>query len=138
MLRDLLERRLEYAAHPGNGEEFHSSEQNAYVVRDAERYYKAMYYSSAGSWTLRDSHMVDTLKRLTKHKPDAKVVVWAHNSHCGDARHTAMGIRRREVNIGHLCREVFGEKNVALIGVERIRGLSLRRASGGKTCRSWM
>ncbi|KAL3433098.1 erythromycin esterase-domain-containing protein [Aspergillus tetrazonus] len=116
MLRDLLERRLEYAAHPGDGEEFHSSEQNAYVVRDAERYYKAMYYSSAGSWTLRDSHMVDTLKRLIKHKPDGKVVVWAHNSHCGDARHTAMGIRRREVNIGQLCREVFGEQNVALIG----------------------
>ncbi|KAL4810695.1 erythromycin esterase-domain-containing protein [Aspergillus unguis] len=116
MLRDLLKNRLEYAERPGDGEEFHSSEQNAYVVRDAERYYKAMYYSSAGSWTLRDSHMVDTLKRLLKHKEGGKAVVWAHNSHCGDARHTAMGQRRREVNIGQLCREAFGEENVALIG----------------------
>ncbi|KAL4911338.1 hypothetical protein BDW74DRAFT_7633 [Aspergillus multicolor] len=117
MLRELLQKRLEYAEHPGDGEEFHSSEQNAYVVRDAERYYKAMYYSSAGSWTLRDSHMVDTLKRLMKHKPEgSKAVVWAHNSHCGDARHTAMGNRRKEVNIGQLCREVFGAENVALIG----------------------
>lgn len=116
MLKDLLARRLEYAEQPGDGEEFHSSEQNAYVVRDAERYYKAMYYSSAGSWTLRDSHMVDTLKRLVRHKEGGKAVVWAHNSHCGDARYTAMGLRRREVNIGQLCRETFGEENVALIG----------------------
>ncbi|KAL2826893.1 erythromycin esterase-domain-containing protein [Aspergillus cavernicola] len=116
MLRDLLSKRLEYAEHSGNGEEFHSSEQNAYVVRDAERYYKAMYYSSAGSWTLRDSHMVDTLKRLLRDKEGGKAVVWAHNSHCGDARHTGMGIRRKEVNIGQLCREAFGEENVALLG----------------------
>ncbi|KAI9373431.1 erythromycin esterase-domain-containing protein [Aspergillus egyptiacus] len=116
MLRDLLAKRLEYAAHRADGEEFHSSEQNAYVVRDAERYYRAMYYSSAGSWTLRDSHMVDTLKRLVRFKPAGKVVVWAHNSHCGDARHTGMGIRRREVNIGQLCRETFGEEHVALLG----------------------
>ncbi|KAL3462847.1 erythromycin esterase [Aspergillus heterothallicus] len=117
MLKDLLQKRLEYAEHPGDGEEFHSSEQNAYVVRDAERYYKAMYYSSVGSWTLRDSHMVDTLKRLMRYKPEgSKAVVWAHNSHCGDARHTAMGVRRKEVNIGQLCRESFGAENVALIG----------------------
>jgi erythromycin esterase-like protein len=117
MLTDLLSKRLEYAAHPGDGEEFHSTEQNAYVVRDAERYYKAMYYSSAGSWTLRDSHMVDTLRRLLKFKPEgSKAVVWAHNSHCGDARHTAMGRRRKEFNIGQLCRETFGKENVALIG----------------------
>ncbi|KAL4922652.1 erythromycin esterase-domain-containing protein [Aspergillus aurantiobrunneus] len=117
MLRELLGRRLEFAEWRGDGEEFHSSEQNAYVVRDAERYYKAMYYSSAGSWTLRDSHMVDTLKRLMRHKGEgSKAVVWAHNSHCGDARHTAMGIRRKEVNIGQLCREAFGEENVALLG----------------------
>ncbi|KAL4871523.1 hypothetical protein BDV12DRAFT_163913 [Aspergillus spectabilis] len=117
MLRDLLERRLQYVEHPGDGEEFHSSEQNAYVIRDAERYYKAMYYSSAGSWTLRDSHMVDMLKRLLKYKPaGSKAVVWAHNSHCGDARHTAMGNLRKEVNVGQLCREAFGEENVALLG----------------------
>ncbi|KAL4793541.1 erythromycin esterase-domain-containing protein [Aspergillus venezuelensis] len=132
MLRNLLEKRLEYADHHADGEEFHSSEQNAYVVRDAERYYKAMYYSSAGSWTLRDSHMVDTLKRLMKHKPPgSKAAVWAHNSHCGDARHTAMGKRRREVNIGQLCREAFGEENVALIGCGTHTGTVAAASSWG-------
>lgn len=116
-LRDLLQRRLEYSENRHDGEEYHSSEQNAYLVRDAERYYKAMYYSSASSWTLRDTHMVDTLRRILRHKPEGtKAVVWAHNSHCGDARHTSMGIRRKEVNIGQLCREQFGRNNVALIG----------------------
>ncbi|KAF7588456.1 hypothetical protein BBP40_005682 [Aspergillus hancockii] len=117
MLRELLERRLEYSEDSHDGEEYHSSEQNAYLVRDAERYYKAMYYSSASSWTLRDTHMVDTLRRTLRHRPEGtKAVVWAHNSHCGDARYTSMGTRRKEVNIGQLCREQFGRENVALIG----------------------
>ncbi|OOF97406.1 hypothetical protein ASPCADRAFT_505763 [Aspergillus carbonarius ITEM 5010] len=117
MLRDLLQRRLEYAElDPHDGEEYHSSQQNAYLVRDAERYYKAMYYSSADSWTLRDTHMVDTLRRILRHKPPgSKAVVWAHNSHCGDARHTGMGKGGREVNIGQLCREQFGSE-VVLVG----------------------
>ncbi|KAH8422738.1 putative erythromycin esterase [Aspergillus melleus] len=116
MLRDLLDKRVQYAASPYNGDEYLSGEQNAYLVRDAERYYKAMYYSSAASWTLRDTHMVDALQRLRRSKPGAKVVVWAHNSHCGDARYTGMGRRRDEVNLGQLCREKFGRENVALIG----------------------
>ncbi|KAE8149636.1 erythromycin esterase-domain-containing protein [Aspergillus avenaceus] len=116
-LRELLEKRLVYARERHDGEEYLSSEQNAYLVRDAERYYKAMYYSSASSWTLRDTHMVDTLRRVLRQKaPETKAVVWAHNSHCGDARYTSMGSRNREVNIGQLCRERFGRENVALIG----------------------
>ncbi|PYH43208.1 putative erythromycin esterase [Aspergillus saccharolyticus JOP 1030-1] len=118
MLRDLLARRLEYAeTDVHDGEESHSSQQNAYLVRDAERYYKAMYYSSASSWTLRDTHMVDTLRRVLKSRPvGSKALVWAHNSHCGDARFTSMGTRRKEVNIGQLCRERFGRDNVAILG----------------------
>ncbi|EAW08153.1 putative erythromycin esterase [Aspergillus clavatus NRRL 1] len=118
MLRDLLEKRLQYSKHDvHDGEEFHSSEQNAFLVRDAERYYKAMYYSSASSWTLRDTHMFDTLRRLFRHKPaNAKAVVWAHNSHCGDARYTSMGTRRNEVNIGQLIRENYGREKVAILG----------------------
>lgn len=117
MLRELLERRLEYSREEHDGEEFHSSEQNAFIVRDAEKYYKAMYYSSASSWTLRDTHMFETLRRLFHHKPaDTKAIIWAHNSHCGDARYTSMGIRRNEVNIGQLCRENFGRENVAILG----------------------
>ncbi|KAJ5625678.1 Erythromycin esterase [Penicillium lagena] len=119
MLRDLLNRRLEYAQHDvRDGEEAHSVEQNAYLVRDAEEYYKAMYYSSASSWTLRDTHMFDTLYRLLEHRPPPvnKAIVWAHNSHVGDARYTSMGIRRNEVNIGQLCRERLGRDNVAILG----------------------
>ena len=119
VLRDLLEKRVEYlnATAGIDGEEYHSSEQNAWLVRDAEQYYKAMYYSSASSWSMRDTHMVRTLIRLFNNKPeDSKAIVWAHNSHVGDARYTAMGSRRNEVNVGQLCRENFGAQNVAILG----------------------
>jgi erythromycin esterase-like protein len=75
-----------------------------------------MYYGGAESWNLRDTHMFETLEQLLRFKgPDAKAVVWAHNSHIGDARHTEMGSARAELNIGQLCRERFGEE-AALIG----------------------
>jgi erythromycin esterase-like protein len=68
-----------------------------------------MYYGSRASWNLRDSHMFDTLKALLDfHGPNSKAVVWAHNSHIGDARATEMSLRG-EHNIGQLCREKFGE-----------------------------
>ncbi|PGH30171.1 hypothetical protein GX50_07071 [[Emmonsia] crescens] len=117
MLRDLLNKRLDYSAKEHDSEEFHSSEQNAYLVVDAEAYYKAMYVRSADSWSLRDSHMFETLRRLLNVKPESsKAVVWAHNSHIGDARYTSMGTRRGELNIGQLCREKLGQGNVALVG----------------------
>ncbi|PGH17366.1 hypothetical protein AJ79_01250 [Helicocarpus griseus UAMH5409] len=117
MLRDLLNKRLEYSTEQHDGEEFHSSEQNAYLVADAEAYYKAMYRRSEDSWSLRDAHMFETLRRLLNVKPaSSKAVVWAHNSHIGDARYTSMGMRRGELNLGQLCREKLGEQNVALVG----------------------
>ncbi|KAM5441198.1 hypothetical protein MferCBS31731_003626 [Microsporum ferrugineum] len=117
MLRDLLQKRLEYTAAHRDGDEFHSAEQNAFLVADAEAYYRAMYSSSVDSWSLRDSHMFETLKRLLTTKgPESKIVVWAHNSHIGDARYTSMGRRKGELNIGQLCREGFGRENVALVG----------------------
>lgn len=85
--------------------------QNATVVVDAERYYKAMYYGSAESWNLRDFHMFYTLKSLlTYYGKDSKAVVWAHNSHIGNALATEM-YARGEINIGHLCKEHFGSKS---------------------------
>ncbi|KAJ6082033.1 hypothetical protein N7499_006907 [Penicillium canescens] len=117
MLADLLERRLEYAQRDlRNGDEYHSGEQNAHLVRDAEKYYKAMYYNSASSWNLRDLHMFETLQRLLRHHEGQKAIVWAHNSHVGDARYTSMGFRRRELNIGQLCRERLGRENVTILG----------------------
>ena len=117
MLQDLLNKRLEYNTEQHEGDEFHSAEQNARVVAHAEAYYRAMFRSSASSWSLRDSHMCDTLKRLRETRPQgSKTVVWAHNSHVGDARYTAMGRLGGEINLGQLCRENFGRENVALLG----------------------
>lgn len=113
-LRDLLAKRLEYAAH--DGEQFFDAAQNARLAAAAERYYRAMYYGGAESWNMRDRHMFDTLQRLLAHRGEgAKAVVWAHNSHIGDARFTDMGRVKGELNLGELCRARFGEA-AALIG----------------------
>ncbi|HEV2540984.1 MAG TPA: protein-L-isoaspartate(D-aspartate) O-methyltransferase [Frateuria sp.] len=114
MLRELLSRRMEYAR--ADGEHFLDAAQNARLVSNAEAYYRAMYYGSAESWNLRDSHMFETLENLlVAQGPGAKAVVWAHNSHIGDARHTEMGQVREELNLGQLCRQRFG-REVALVG----------------------
>jgi protein-L-isoaspartate(D-aspartate) O-methyltransferase len=108
VLRDLLERRLDYAR--ADGDRFFDASSNAHLVSAAERYYRAVYYGGAESWNQRDQHMFDTLQRLLEFRgPQSKAVVWAHNSHVGDARATEMGAARGEHNIGQLCREHFGE-----------------------------
>lgn len=113
-LRELLLRRLDYAA--DDGESFLDATQNARLVAAAERYYRIMYYGGAASWNLRDGHMFETLGHLLEARgPQAKAVVWAHNSHIGDARYTDMGQVRDELNIGQLCRETYGGR-AALIG----------------------
>lgn len=107
-LTDLLAKRRSYAEH--DGERFLDAEQNARLVANAERYYRIMYYGSRASWNLRDSHMFETLKNLLAfHGPDSKAVVWAHNSHVGNAAATEMAVRG-EHNIGQLCRKEFGEQ----------------------------
>jgi protein-L-isoaspartate(D-aspartate) O-methyltransferase len=118
--RDLLARRLDYAAQ--DGERFFDAAQNARLVAAAERYYRVMYYGGAESWNLRDTAMFETLERLLDaHGEGAKAVIWAHNSHIGDARFTEMGIVREELNLGQLCRERFGPE-AALIGFGTDRG----------------
>ncbi|MDN3922354.1 protein-L-isoaspartate(D-aspartate) O-methyltransferase [Roseateles violae] len=113
--RELLQRRLGDA--PADDDRFLDATQNARLIVAAERYYRVMYYGGADSWNLRDSHMFDTLRRLLDFRgPHAKAVVWAHNSHIGDARQTDMGSMRNEHNIGQLARQHFGEDRVALIG----------------------
>ncbi len=106
ILTDLLAKRMCYLR--ADGDSFFDAERNATVVRRAESYYRAMYYGSRESWNLRDRHMFDTLEAaLDHHGEGSKAVVWAHNSHIGDARATEMGTRG-ETNIGQLCRERFG------------------------------
>lgn len=119
-LRELLERRVELLRAP-DGEGWFDAVQNARVVRAAERYYRAMYRGAAECWNLRDRHMFGTLQALLAHHGDgAKAVVWAHNSHVGNAAATAMGWQG-EFNIGELCRMAHGDEAV-LIGFGTDRG----------------
>ena len=114
-LRDLFNRRLGKEESDDAG--FLDATQNARLVRSAERYYRVMYHGGAEAWNLRDSHMFETLEHLLDAQgPHAKAVVWAHNSHIGDARATEMGRARGEHNIGQLCRQRFGD-DAALIGM---------------------
>jgi erythromycin esterase-like protein len=74
-----------------------------------------MYYGREESWNLRDLHMFETLVRILKHRGDgSKAIVWAHNSHIGDARATSMGWSRNEINIGQLCKEKYGKKALSI------------------------
>ncbi|MEN6541813.1 protein-L-isoaspartate(D-aspartate) O-methyltransferase [Parvibaculum sp.] len=108
MLSDLMEKRHAYARH--DGERFLDAVQNAKLVAGAEQYYRIMYYGSRASWNLRDTHMFETLKTLLDHHgPASKAIVWAHNSHIGNAAATEMGMRG-EINIGQLCRDAFGDQ----------------------------
>ncbi|KJH81034.1 erythromycin esterase family protein [Stutzerimonas stutzeri] len=118
-LRALLDQRLQYLER--DGASFFNAERNARVVLAAEQYYRAMYQGSAESWNLRDRHMFDTLRALLEHRgADAKAVVWAHNSHIGNAAATSMGWGG-EFNIGELCRTAFG-RDALLIGMATDRG----------------
>ncbi|MCL7750083.1 protein-L-isoaspartate(D-aspartate) O-methyltransferase [Guyparkeria hydrothermalis] len=107
MLRDLQQRHRRYAEQ--DGDRFLDAVQNARLIANAEEYYRSMFYGSRSAWNLRDGHMFETLEALLAHHgEDSRGVVWAHNSHVGDARATDMS-RRGEFNIGQLCRARFGE-----------------------------
>jgi erythromycin esterase-like protein len=100
------------------------AEQNARVVRNAEEYYRSMFRREVSSWNLRDTHMMESLILLADHLgkkgAPAKIVVWAHNSHLGDARATQMG-ERGEFNLGQLVRQRF-KKEAVLIGFTTYEG----------------
>lgn len=113
MLRDLLQKRLDYAA--AGDDALLDAVQNARLVANAERYYRAMYFGGNESWNLRDRHMFDTLElMLSSQGVGAKAVVWEHNSHVGDASFTELGAKG-ELNVGQLCRARYGN-DAYLIG----------------------
>jgi erythromycin esterase-like protein len=125
-LIELRQRAAEYARRDGwiAEEEFFSAEQNARLIKNAEHYYRAMYRGRVSSWNLRDRHMFETLEALTaylrRRTGDARLVVWAHNSHLGDARATQMS-QRGELNLGQLVREKHGDDAI-LIGFSTDHG----------------
>ena len=124
-----------YATRDGSiaADDLFFAEQNAQVVRNAERYYRAMFGSHIDSWNLRDRHMVETLDTLLaflqRQRPSAKVVVWAHNSHLGDARATEMS-SSGELNVGQLVRERY-QKQAFLVGFTTYRGTVTAAADWG-------
>lgn len=107
MLKDLLHARLDHLERDDEG--LFDTVQNAHLIANAESYYRVMYYGAKESWNLRDRHMFACLKRLFAFRgPDARAVVWEHNSHVGDASATEMSARG-ECNVGQLCREEYGD-----------------------------
>lgn len=125
-LFDIQRRASQYAQLDGRiaEDEYFYAEQNARVVADAEQYYATMLDEDVSTWNIRDMHMVEALVRLTQHLSRhvgrAKAVVWAHNSHVGNANVTAMGARH-ETNIGALMRTRFGDEPI-LVGFTTYTG----------------
>jgi erythromycin esterase-like protein len=126
-LCDLIVRGAGYLRKDGQNaaDDLFYAQQNARLVMHAEKYYRTMYQGHVSSWNCRDSHMAETLEALSvhlseQHRTPAKIVIWAHNSHIGDARATEMG-QRGEFNLGQLAREKYG-KDAVLIGLTTHQG----------------
>ncbi len=125
-LLDVQRHASDYARRDGRvaEDELFFAEQNARLVKNAEQYYRSMFRGHVASWNLRDRHMVETLNALATHLSwngsPAKIVVWEHNSHLGDARATEMG-ERGELNVGQLVRERYGH-DARLIGFSTYSG----------------
>ena len=107
-------------------DELFYAQQNAHTVRNAEVYYRAMFSGRVTSWNLRDKHMAQTLEALLKHLgrhgdvPSARIVVWAHNSHVGDARATEVWADG-QLTLGQLVRQRYGDQS-RLIGFSTYGG----------------
>jgi erythromycin esterase-like protein len=125
-LVELHRNAAEYALRDGRmaEDDYFYAKENARLVRDAEHYYRRMYRGEVSSWNLRDQHMSETLNALVDFlghgSQPAKVVVWAHNSHLGDARATEMGTRG-EWNLGQLVRQRYGRDSI-LVGFSTYEG----------------
>src|SRR5207253_8556784 len=120
LLRKLRQKAPTYLA--DGGDAYFEAEQNALVLKNAEAYYRAMVRGGPDSWNVRDRHMSETLERLMRHHgPDAKAIVWEHNTHIGDARFTDMA-GDNMVNIGQLMRARHEKEGVRLVGFGSHRG----------------
>jgi erythromycin esterase len=112
-----------------------SAEQNAHIIVNAERYYRAMIRPGAASWNIRDHHMTDTLNRLMKfHGRDARAIIWEHNTHIGDARATDM-VREGTVNVGQLLNEQHEKDGVFAIGFGSYQGTVIAGREWGDVMR---
>ena len=118
----LMQIRKNMPSYNSDPEAVMNAEQNAHVIVNAERYYRAMVRPGSESWNIRDHHMVDTLGRLMQfHGREAKAIVWEHNTHIGDARATDMA-DSGTVNVGQLVREEHAHEGVYVVGFGAYRG----------------
>ncbi len=128
LLKKIQTRILRY---DGDFENVFSTEQNALIAVNAEKYYRAMIEGGPHSWNVRDRHMADTLDRLLQfHGKDSKAIVWEHNTHIGDARATDMA-EEGMYNIGELARLTHHEKGVVLVGFGTYAGTVIAGRSWG-------
>ncbi|MBG6109907.1 erythromycin esterase-like protein [Flavobacterium sp. CG_9.10] len=112
-----------------------STEQNAFIARNAEKYYRAMIKRGSASWNIRDEHMVSTIERLMKfHGKEAKIIVWEHNTHIGDARATDMAADGM-VNVGQLLREQYSTEGVIAVGFGSYKGSVIAGREWGDSMR---
>ncbi|HJU58721.1 MAG TPA: erythromycin esterase family protein [Nitrososphaeraceae archaeon] len=109
-------------------EEYFNVEQNAITAKNAEFYYRTMIRGDVQSWNVRDNHMMETLERLitfhddgNNNESNSKAIVWAHNTHIGDARATDMA-KDNMINLGQLVREQKNKNNTVLIGFGTYKG----------------
>jgi erythromycin esterase len=131
----------------GKREEYFNAEQNAIVAKNAELYYRKMIQGGTATWNIRDTHMMDTLKRLTdfydgkydgrsskdinNNNLHSKSIVWAHNTHVGDARQTDMAAAKM-INLGQLVREHASEQNVIIVGFGTYKGTVIAAKEWGE------
>lgn len=128
-LRSLLRERLESTALAQ--EQLFDARQNAKILTNAEQYYRAMVMGDGQSWNIRDSHMLDTLESLmNRYQPNAKGIVWAHNTHIGDYHATDMVIEG-SINLGGIAREKWGIENIGLVGFGTYQGKVLAGRAWG-------
>ncbi|MFC4550720.1 MULTISPECIES: erythromycin esterase family protein [Halorussus] len=133
-IRAELRRDFEDASDDAESEDRFAAEQNALVAKNAEEYYRTMVRGSDESWNVRDRHMAETLDRLAERNDVAgdggTAIVWAHNTHVGDARATDMPDRGR-LNLGQLVRERHGDEDTAIVGFGTHRGSVIAANSWG-------
>lgn len=123
VLKTLLENQFKYIQANGVDAEdrFFYAKMNAIVVKNAEEYYRKMFHGGSTTWNIRDQHMLTTLIHLMERSPNSKAVIWAHNSHLGDASQTAAA-KRGQLNLGQLVREHFGLEKTFNIGFTTFNG----------------
>ena len=90
--------------------------QDLLTAIDGERYFRLLAQNQAASWNVRDRHMMETVERIVDlYGRDTKILIWAHNSHVGDAAYTDMPQRGR-TNLGELLKRKYGDAEIFSVG----------------------